>query len=55
MQMEDMPIPPRLQDVDDYQYPLFITSKKLLLMLDAALGQEYFFERDDHGNLKVYL
>ncbi|XP_046565526.1 TPR and ankyrin repeat-containing protein 1-like [Haliotis rubra] len=46
-------IPPRLQDVEDLSYPLFLTSKHLLMMLDGSLGQPYFFERDEDGSLGV--
>ncbi|XP_060067394.1 TPR and ankyrin repeat-containing protein 1-like [Ylistrum balloti] len=53
VETEDQVLPPRLQDVDDYRYPLFITSKQLLLMLDASLGQPHFFERGEDGGLKV--
>lgn len=46
-------IPHRLQDVDDYMYPLFLTSRQLMLMLDASLGAPYFFDRKGDGSLKV--
>ncbi|XP_033726508.1 TPR and ankyrin repeat-containing protein 1-like [Pecten maximus] len=53
VEVEDQVLPPRLQDIDDYRFPLFITSKQLLLMLDASLGPPYFFERGEDGGLKV--
>lgn len=51
--VEGRPLPPCLKDVDEYQYPLFITSKQLLLTLDASLGAPYFFARNEDGTLKV--
>lgn len=34
---ENNPLPPKLQDVDDLQYPLFITFRKLLQFLDKSI------------------
>ena len=51
---EEDNVPNRLQDVDDYLFPLFLTSRQLLLMLDASLGPPYFFDRKEDGSLKVY-
>ncbi|XP_071114199.1 TPR and ankyrin repeat-containing protein 1-like [Haliotis cracherodii] len=53
LNIETAEIPARLQDVDDRSYPLFMTSKHLLLMLDASLDPPYFFDRSEDGNLKV--
>ncbi|XP_052214395.1 TPR and ankyrin repeat-containing protein 1-like isoform X2 [Dreissena polymorpha] len=53
MQHEDENLPPRLQDVEDYAFPMFVTSRQLLLMLDASVGPPFFFERKDDGSLKV--
>lgn len=53
VQHEEEVLPCRLQDVHDYSYPLFLTSRQLLLMLDASLGPPFFFERKDDGSLKV--
>lgn len=53
VQHEEEMLPGRLQDVRDYHYPLFLTSRQLLLMLDASLGPPYFFERNEDGSLKV--
>jgi hypothetical protein len=39
--------------VNEYQFPLFITSRQLLLMLDASLDPPYFFDRTEDGSLKV--
>jgi hypothetical protein len=46
-------LPNRIQDVSDFQFPVFTTSKKLLLMLDASLEPPYFFDRNEDGSLKV--
>ncbi|XP_062597185.1 TPR and ankyrin repeat-containing protein 1-like [Saccostrea cucullata] len=51
--MEDQVLPNRIQDIGDYQFPVFTTSKKLLLMLDASLEPPYFFDRNEDGSLKV--
>lgn len=50
---EEEILPNRLQDVQDYSFPLFLTSRQLLLMLDASIGPPYFFERKEDGALKV--
>nr|XP_034304939.1 uncharacterized protein LOC105330431 [Crassostrea gigas]XP_034304942.1 uncharacterized protein LOC105330431 [Crassostrea gigas]XP_034304948.1 uncharacterized protein LOC105330431 [Crassostrea gigas]XP_034304950.1 uncharacterized protein LOC105330431 [Crassostrea gigas] len=50
---KEQPLPHRIQDIGDNQFPVFITSKKLLLMLDASLKGPCFFERNDDGSLKV--
>ncbi|XP_064597505.1 TPR and ankyrin repeat-containing protein 1-like [Liolophura sinensis] len=39
----------KLQDIPSRKYPLFVTSGKLLLMLDASLPGETFFERSENG------
>ncbi|XP_067888359.1 TPR and ankyrin repeat-containing protein 1-like [Heterodontus francisci] len=41
----------RLQDIKDENFPLFITSKQLLLLIDASLP-EPFFPRNEDGSLK---
>ncbi|XP_051878840.1 TPR and ankyrin repeat-containing protein 1-like isoform X2 [Pristis pectinata] len=41
----------RLQDIKDENYPLFMTSKQLLLLIDASLP-EPFFPRNEDGSLK---
>ncbi|KAM4028227.1 TPR and ankyrin repeat-containing protein 1 [Anomaloglossus baeobatrachus] len=41
----------KLQDIQDENYPLFITSKHLLLLLDASMPDP-FFPRNDDGSLK---
>lgn len=45
-------LPNRLQDIPDSSYPLFLTSKQYLLLLDASL-ENPFFERHDDGSVKV--
>uniref|UniRef100_A0A6J0UIH0 TPR and ankyrin repeat-containing protein 1 isoform X1 n=1 Tax=Pogona vitticeps TaxID=103695 RepID=A0A6J0UIH0_9SAUR len=41
----------RLQDVTDENFPLFLTSKQLLLLLDASLPDPFFLRNED-GSLK---
>ncbi|KAG9475983.1 hypothetical protein GDO78_002841 [Eleutherodactylus coqui] len=41
----------RLQDIQDDNYPLFITSQQLLLLLDASMPDP-FFSRNEDGSLK---
>ncbi|KAM3929731.1 TPR and ankyrin repeat-containing protein 1 [Leptodactylus fuscus] len=41
----------RLQDIQDENYPLFITSQHLLLLLDASMP-DAFFPRNEDGSLK---
>ncbi|XP_067837421.1 TPR and ankyrin repeat-containing protein 1-like [Heptranchias perlo] len=41
----------RLQDIKDENFPLFITAKQLLLLIDASLP-EPFFPRNEDGSLK---
>ena len=53
VQHEEDELPNKLQDVGDFSYPLFLTSRQLLMMLDASIGQPYFFDRKDDGSLKV--
>ena len=52
---EDIPLPPRFQNVHDTAWPLFINSRDFLLMLDASLPVEPydgpFFKRADDGTL----
>ena len=39
-------------DISPQNYPLFLTTKDLLLAMDNSLPGEHFFERDEEGNLK---
>lgn len=41
----------RLQDLRDENFPLFVTSKQLLLLLDASLPRPFFLRNED-GSLK---
>ncbi|XP_068940545.1 TPR and ankyrin repeat-containing protein 1 [Petaurus breviceps papuanus] len=41
----------RLQDVRDESFPLFVTSRQLLLLLDASLPNPFFLRNED-GSLK---
>ncbi|XP_062605690.1 TPR and ankyrin repeat-containing protein 1-like [Saccostrea cucullata] len=47
---DERPLPAKLQDLQNDQFPVFTTSRKLLLMLDASLPDS-FFKRDSSGNL----
>ncbi|XP_064596809.1 TPR and ankyrin repeat-containing protein 1-like [Liolophura sinensis] len=49
---EDRALPNRLQDIPNHNYPLFLTSQQLLLLLDASLPSNPFFEREEDGSLK---
>lgn len=51
-QEEDSTLPNRLQDIPNSNYPLFLTSHQLLLLLDASLPGNPFFERGEDGSLK---
>ncbi|XP_038075614.1 TPR and ankyrin repeat-containing protein 1-like [Patiria miniata] len=48
----DRPMPHRLQDVHQAQFPLFLTSRQLLLLLDASLPNP-FFPREADGSLEL--
>ncbi|KAM6449662.1 TPR and ankyrin repeat-containing protein 1 isoform 2-T2 [Liasis olivaceus] len=41
----------RLQDVKDENFPLFLTTKQLLLLLDASVPEPFFLRNED-GSLK---
>ncbi|XP_067417029.1 TPR and ankyrin repeat-containing protein 1 isoform X2 [Emydura macquarii macquarii] len=41
----------KLQDVKDENFPLYVTSKQLLLLLDAAMPDPFFLRNED-GSLK---
>ncbi|KAK7091654.1 hypothetical protein V1264_009311 [Littorina saxatilis] len=51
--IEESAMPHKLQDIDQYKFPLFVTSRQLILMLDASLPAPHFFERNDDGSLRV--
>jgi hypothetical protein len=44
-------MPPRLQDVDQLSWPLFLSGSEWLMYLDASLPGKPFFKRDDRGAL----
>ncbi|XP_062604974.1 TPR and ankyrin repeat-containing protein 1-like [Saccostrea cucullata] len=45
-------LPSRFQDLQNVHFPIFTTSRKLLLMIDASLPNP-FFRRDEQGNIKA--
>ncbi|KAL8569952.1 hypothetical protein ACOMHN_056384 [Nucella lapillus] len=53
--VEESALPHRLQDVDEYKFPLFLTSRQLILILDASLPPPHFFERNEDGSLRVII
>ena len=48
---QDTPIPHRFQDAHQARYPLFLSSRQFLLLLDASLRNP-FFPRAADGSLK---
>ncbi|XP_061175910.1 TPR and ankyrin repeat-containing protein 1-like [Saccostrea echinata] len=48
----DITLPSRFQDLQNVHFPIFTTSRKLLLMIDASLPNP-FFRRDEQGNIKA--
>ncbi|XP_022098419.1 TPR and ankyrin repeat-containing protein 1-like [Acanthaster planci] len=48
---QDTPIPHRFQDAHQARFPLFLSSRQFLLILDASLPNSYF-PRDADGSLK---
>ena len=52
LQFEDRPIPTKIQDVAEEEWPLFVNSRDWLLMLDASLPGETFFKRAEDGSLE---
>ena len=51
LQFEDRPVPTRIQDVAEEEWPLFVNSRDWLVMLDASLPGETFFKRAPDGSL----
>ena len=51
LQFEDRPIPTKVQDVTEEEWPLFVNSRDWLLMLDASLPGKTFFKRSADGSL----
>ncbi|CAL1532834.1 unnamed protein product, partial [Lymnaea stagnalis] len=48
-------VPNRLQDMEDNSFPLFLTSRHLLLILDASVDGQAFFPRDEDLGMKLYI
>ena len=42
----------KINEIQPENYPLFLTTKDLLMIMDNSLPGRPFFERDDDGNLK---
>ena len=54
LEYEDIPYPNTLQELDPYAYPLFLTFRDWLELLDASLeDDECFFTRNTDGTLAV--
>ena len=53
LRFEDQPTPARIQDVAEEKWPLFVSSRDWLLMLDASLPGETFFKRTEDGSLAL--
>ena len=53
---ESKPLPHSLKDIDELHYPLFLTSRELLILIDGTLDGEKFFRRKQDGKLndKIY-
>ena len=53
---ESKPLPHSLKDIDELHYPLFLTSRELLILIDATLDGKKFFRRKQDGKLvdKIY-
>ncbi|CAE1296780.1 unnamed protein product [Acanthosepion pharaonis] len=52
MGVEEPILPPTFQEITNQHFPLFLTSKKLWLILDASLNPPYFFPRNADNSLK---
>lgn len=48
----EKPVPEKFDDFQNDDFPVFLTSKKLLMMIDASLPNP-FFKRDSSGKLLV--
>ena len=48
----DQPLPNRLQDLQEHDFPLFTTSRHMLCKLDASIGDP-FFKREEDGSMSV--
>ncbi|CAL1532835.1 unnamed protein product, partial [Lymnaea stagnalis] len=48
-------IPNQLQEMKDNSFPLFLTSRHFLLILDASVDGQAFFPRDEDLGMKLYM
>lgn len=53
LQHETLSCPLSLQEIDSKAFPLFLTSRQFLLLLDNSLGGKTFFPRNKDGSLSV--
>ena len=53
LEYETLPVPLSLKDIDSKAFPLFLTSRQFLLLLDNSLGGKTFFPRNRDGSLSV--
>ena len=54
MPYEDKDLPTNLVQIEDFAYPLFLTTRQFFLLLDNSLGNgETFFPRAKDGSLEV--
>lgn len=51
MPYKDKKLPNTLSSVSNHAYPLFLTSKEFLVLLDNSLNAHHFFPRDADGNV----
>ncbi|XP_013405370.1 TPR and ankyrin repeat-containing protein 1 [Lingula anatina] len=54
VEVEDLPLPNCLQEAHPAQFPLFITAKQWLMLLDGSLLNS-FFPRNQDGSLKRHI
>ena len=48
---ESKPLPLSLEDINEFHYPLFLTSRELLILIDSTLDGETFFPRKQDGKI----
>ncbi|XP_019859701.1 PREDICTED: uncharacterized protein LOC100635005, partial [Amphimedon queenslandica] len=53
LEYEALPCPLSLKDINSKAFPLFLTSRQFLLLLDNSLGGKTFFPRNRDGSLAV--
>ena len=49
--LKHQPLPTSLLNVEDFHYPLFLTSRELLILLDEVLNRNRFLKRHKDGTL----